>query len=129
MDSALAERVIANLLEQNEAQKAQLSQACGTKLSHEDLYAMLPLRRCDHTDTYAGAPDAPVADPYRWLEEDSEETRDWVKAQQTMTRHVFAQCPGRDRLKARLLEAYNYEKMGCPKKRGERYFWFHNSGL
>ena len=36
MDNALAERVIANLLEQNEAQKAELSQARGAKLSHED---------------------------------------------------------------------------------------------
>jgi len=60
----------------------------------------------------------------------SDETNEWIAAQQALTSAVFATCPGKERLKQRCLDAYNYEKWYTPAKRGESLFvWSHNTGL
>jgi prolyl oligopeptidase len=35
----------------------------------------------------------------------------------------------RDKIKSQLQEMYDYEKFSCPFKRGDRYFYYRNSGL
>ncbi len=77
-------------------------------------------------DTYHGTK---VPDPYRWLEEaDAPETVKWVEGQNALTRG-FVDGPVRDGLKKRLTELFNYPRTGIPTKRGDRYFFTHNTGL
>jgi hypothetical protein len=71
-----------------------------------------------------------VADPYRWLEEpQSERTTEWIAAQNKLTAEVLEECPGREKLKGRLTEMYNYPKTSSPFRRGENLYYFHNDGL
>ena len=84
-------------------------------------------RRGDQVDDYHGTR---VTDPYRWLEDpDSEETRAWVAAENKLTSAYLANIPARDRLRARLTELWNYEKVGVPVQRGGRYLFAKNNGL
>lgn len=81
----------------------------------------------DQVDEYHGEK---VKDPYRWLESlDSEETRQWVEAQNKVTFGYLEKIPGRDKIKARLTELWNYEKYSPPQREGSRYFYSYNSGL
>ncbi|HVF83426.1 MAG TPA: prolyl oligopeptidase family serine peptidase [Sphingomicrobium sp.] len=73
-----------------------------------------------------------VADPYRWLETDvrqAPEVRGWVEAQNRVTDAYLDTLPGRDALKSRMTELYNYERVGTPAKKGGRYFYQRNTGL
>jgi prolyl oligopeptidase len=81
----------------------------------------------DTVDTYFGIA---VADPYRWLEDDrSEETGQWVEAQNAVTNQFLEQIPYREQLKERLTEIWNYPKSGAPFKRGNKYYVYRNNGL
>src|SRR4051812_22785490 len=83
-------------------------------------------RRSDVAGTYHGVH---VADPYRWLEDaDAPETQAWVAAQNELTRS-FLDGPVRDALVHQLTALYNYPRTGVPFKRGNRYFFAHNTGL
>jgi prolyl oligopeptidase len=71
-----------------------------------------------------------VQDPYRWLEDDrSEETGAWVEAQNEVTRAHLEAIPLRTELRERYEEIMNYEKVGVPRKIGNRYFIARNDGL
>jgi prolyl oligopeptidase len=84
-------------------------------------------RKDDVVETYFGTE---VADPYRWLEDDnSEETEAWVKAQNAVTEEYFANIEFQAKIKTRLDELTNYERMIFNAKRGDSYFYFKNSGL
>ena len=86
-----------------------------------------PARKSDQVDDYHGVK---VADPYRWLEDlDSEETRNWVEAENKLSFGYLAAIPARNALKERLTKLWNYEKYGIPFKEGNRYFYTRNSGL
>ena len=79
------------------------------------------------SDSYFGTI---VADPYRWLEDDSSEaTQEWVKAQNCVTEGYLAQIPFRSAIKERLTQVWDYPKYGTPFKEGDYYFFFKNSGL
>ena len=78
-------------------------------------------------DDYAGTK---VADPFRWLEDDnSDETKAWVTAQNEVTQDYLAQIPFRDRLRDRYEELFNYPKLSSPRKAGDYYFFYKNDGL
>ncbi|WP_067461114.1 prolyl oligopeptidase family serine peptidase [Actinomadura macra] len=65
-----------------------------------------------------------VADPYRWLEDpDSDETKEWLAAQDELFRKVAAALPGRERLRRRLGELLGAGSVGSPVWRGERRFF------
>jgi prolyl oligopeptidase len=86
-----------------------------------------PARKSDQVDDYHGVK---VADPYRWLEDlDSEETRNWVEAENKLSFAYLESIPARSALKERLTKLWNYEKYGIPFKEGSRYFYTRNSGL
>lgn len=71
-----------------------------------------------------------VEDPYRWLEDDnSEETKDWVKTQNELTFKYLNELPYRDTIKNRLTQLWDYPKSGAPFFRGGRWFMFKNNGL
>lgn len=78
-------------------------------------------------DTYFGTV---VKDPYRWLEDDrSEETAEWVKAQNEVTFDYLDQIPYRSELKEKLTHLWDYPKLGAPFIRGEHTYFSKNDGL
>ncbi|MEN8444160.1 MAG: prolyl oligopeptidase family serine peptidase [Cyanobacteria bacterium J06555_13] len=84
-------------------------------------------RTTNTTDTYHGVS---VPDPYRWLEDpNTDETAQWVVAQNKVTFGYLNALPGRDQLNARLTELWNYERYGTPFKQADRYFYYKNDGL
>ncbi|MCB9760295.1 MAG: S9 family peptidase [Alphaproteobacteria bacterium] len=71
-----------------------------------------------------------VADPYRWLEDsDAPETRAWIDAQNALTEAWLSDAPERERIRARLTEAWDFPRSGVPFERGGRYFRSYNDGL
>ncbi|KAK9846596.1 hypothetical protein WJX81_007362 [Elliptochloris bilobata] len=71
-----------------------------------------------------------IADPYRWLEDpDSDETRAFVDAQNSLTERVFKECDTRERFEKLMTELYDYPHYGAPFRRGSRYYFFLNTGL
>ena len=86
-------------------------------------------KRVDLVENQFGTP---VADPYRWLENDvrnDSEVASWVAAQNNVTNSFLQTLPGRQALEKRMTELYDYERFGTPQKKGGRYFYAHNSGL
>lgn len=84
-------------------------------------------KKTDIKDDYHGIS---VDDPYRWLEDDnSEETKAWVTAQNKVTQDYLASIPYRDKVKKRLEELWNYPKYGSPSKKGDYYYFSKNDGL
>ena len=83
--------------------------------------------RDDVVDVYFGTE---VADPYRWLENDtSAETNAWVEAERALTDEYLSHIPLRAKLKERLTQIADYEKYGVPSKRFGKYFYSKNDGL
>ncbi|MGB0879140.1 MAG: prolyl oligopeptidase family serine peptidase [Polaribacter sp.] len=71
-----------------------------------------------------------VTDNYRWLEDDrSEETENWVKAENEVTFDYLSKIPYREQLKSRLSELWNYEKVGTPFIEGDYTYFYKNDGL
>jgi prolyl oligopeptidase len=84
-------------------------------------------RRDEAVDDYFGTK---VADPYRWLEDDnSEEVKAWVEAQNKVTFAYLEGIPERDAIRRRLTSLWNYEKFMWPFEQGGRYFYLRNTGL
>ena len=78
-------------------------------------------------DTYHGTE---VNDVYRWLEDDlSEETGEWVKAQNEVTYGYLEQIPFRSEILKRLEKVWNYEKFSAPFKEGDYTYFYKNDGL
>lgn len=94
---------------------------CGQKIEY-------PITKTgDVVDDYHGTQ---VADPYRWLEDDNaEDTKAWVTAQNEVTFNYLNRIPQRDKIKTRLTELWNYEKFDAPENKGGRYFFKKNDGL
>ncbi len=71
-----------------------------------------------------------VADPYRWLENDTaSNTEAWVKSQNAVTQEYLAKIPYRKDIKKRYEELFNYTKLSSPRKIGQYYFFYKNDGL
>ena len=71
-----------------------------------------------------------VADPYRWLENDtSQQTAAWVEAENKVTNSYLSKIPFRQKLLKRLTELSNYEKIGAPRKRHGKWYFYKNNGL
>jgi prolyl oligopeptidase len=71
-----------------------------------------------------------VEDPYRWLEDDhSSETKAWVESENKTTNQYLSQITYREKVKQRLTELWNYEKMSTIFKKGKLFFSFRNNGL
>ena len=84
-------------------------------------------KKGDVKDDYNGIK---VADPYRWLEDDnSDATKEWVKAQNKVTFDYLATIPQRDKVKKRLEELWNYPRYSSPFKKAQYYYYFKNDGL
>lgn len=74
--------------------------------------------------------DTLVADPYRWLEDDtSDETGEWVVAQNKVTQNYLSVIPYREKIRDRIKKLWDYEKVGAPFKEGEYTYFYRNEGL
>ncbi|TAL59321.1 MAG: S9 family peptidase, partial [Bacteroidetes bacterium] len=104
--------------------------ACGSAEQKQANIEHLPYpqtKKVDTIDDYFGTK---IADPYRWLEDDnSEETKQWVEAENKVTFDYLGKIPFRQQVKDRLTEVWNYEKFGAPFKKGKYYFFYKNDGL
>jgi len=78
-----------------------------------------------------------VADPYRWMEQDSPALASWVAAENAVSEPYLNAIPARESLKRRLTELWNYEQYGygwldeksrMPVRKGGRYFYVEKSG-
>ncbi len=93
----------------------------------EQPLAYPPSHKVDQVDDYHGTQ---VEDSYRWLEDpDADETKAWVADQNRVTFNYLNDIPGREQIKQRLTQLWDYEKYGIPFKEGNRYFYFKNDGL
>ena len=71
-----------------------------------------------------------IEDPYRWLEDDlSEETANWVKAQNKVTFDYLSKIDSRDMIQQKLEAIWNYEKVGAPFHEGGRKYYYKNDGV
>ena len=84
-------------------------------------------RRDDVVDSYFGTE---VPDPYRWLEDDrSEETAQWVAAQNAVTRAYLDAIPYRGTIAATVEKLLDYERESAPFFEGEYQYFYANDGL
>lgn len=84
-------------------------------------------KKVAQTDDYFGTK---VDDPYRWLEDDnSAETKAWVDEENKVTFGYMATVPAREKVKNRLTQLWNFEKLSVPYKKAGMYFSFYNNGL
>ncbi len=98
-----------------------------TKTNGDEPLKYPETKKCDTIDNYFGTA---VSDPYRWLEDDfSDETANWVKAQNEVTNNYLSKIPYRENMKNRLKDIMNYPKESAPSKKGDRYFFYRNDGL
>jgi prolyl oligopeptidase len=97
----------------------------GNEISSQIVYPVS--KKTDVIDNYHGTF---VPDPYRWLEDDnSEETKAWVTAQNKVTFDYLNKIPFREKVKERLSEMWNYARIGSPSKEGSWYYFSKNDGL
>ena len=85
-----------------------------------------PLLESNAPMTYPPAPQGPVvddyfgvkvADPYRWLEDlDSQPTRDWVAAQNALSRPRLDALPERAAIRERLSQLWSVERYSLPRR-------------
>ncbi|EPS68647.1 hypothetical protein M569_06121, partial [Genlisea aurea] len=88
-----------------------------------------PVARRDESvvDDYHGVE---VSDPYRWLEDpDSKETNEFVEQQMNLTESILKVCETREKIREKLTELYDFPKYTAPFRAGDKYFYFHNTGL
>jgi len=83
--------------------------------------------KTDVIDNYFGTL---VKDPYRWLENDtSRDVSEWIKQQNGVTLKFLSEIPFRDKLKKRLSELYNFERMVNIYQAGEYLIYSKYDGL
>jgi prolyl oligopeptidase len=86
-----------------------------------------PTRTVDVVDDYHGRK---VADPYRWLEDlESADTAAWVAAQNKVTFGYLDSLPGREQIRRRLTELWDYRRTGLPVLEAGQIWFQQNSGL
>lgn len=96
-------------------------------INNQENYNYPTAEKVDSVDTYFGHK---IPDPYRWLEDDnSEQTAQWVAAENKITNEYLSKIPFREDLEERLSEIWNYPKYGVPFKKGDNYFFFKNDGI
>ena len=83
--------------------------------------------KTNQIDEYHGTK---VADPYRWLEDDtSAATKAWVLAENKVTSEYLSKIPYREKLKKRIRELYDYPKYRDPFLKAGYLYYYKNNGL
>ncbi|XP_044475446.1 prolyl endopeptidase-like [Mangifera indica] len=105
------------------------TQTMGSLAVIDDEPLQYPVARRDDSvvDDYHGMQ---IADPYRWLEDpDAEEVKVFVQNQMKLTESVLEKCEVREKLREKTTELLDHPRFNAPFKRGNKYFYMHNSGL
>ena len=113
---------------------AILVAACGVKKptatnnERNQVKIQYPLtKKGDVVHTYFGQQ---VADPYHWLEDDrSQETAEWVIAQNNATFTYLDKIPYRQQIVNRLTQLWNFERVTAPVRHGQFDYYLKNDGL
>ncbi|KAL5706285.1 prolyl oligopeptidase [Ranunculus cassubicifolius] len=95
----------------------------------DDSRLQYPVVRRDESvvDDYHGVQ---ISDPYRWLEDpDADEVKDFVEKQVNLTDSVLKTCDYRQNLHKQITKLFDHPRYDTPFKRGDKYFYFHNTGL
>lgn len=73
-------------------------------------------RRADHVDVYKSEKhgEVRVVDPYQWLEKNTEETEQWVNAQEQFTRDFLDKNPDRQILEDEIRKNTDYARVMSP---------------
>lgn len=66
---------------------------------------------------------------FRLENPDSEETKEFVGKQSELTDSVLKSCEARDKLREKLTQLFDFPKYEVPFRAGDKYFYFHNTGL
>lgn len=71
-----------------------------------------------------------VEDPYRWMEDDtSSSIKEWIAKQNNLTFSYLEKIPQRKKIRNRLEDLWNYEKIGTPFNEGDYTYFYKNDGL
>src|SRR5258708_728559 len=70
-----------------------------------------------------------IADPYRWLENDSARVEHWVREQNAYTNKTLENAIGRSKIKKELLKYLKLDWVGVPVPRKGYYFWQERKAL
>ncbi len=105
----------------------QIIVSANNEMEKEGMIDYPQARKGDVVDDYHGTK---VPDPYRWMEDpEAQETSQWVKAQNKITRNYIDNIPMREDIEERLTDIWDYPKYSIPSRHGDRYFFFKNDGL
>ncbi|MDZ4667555.1 MAG: prolyl oligopeptidase family serine peptidase [bacterium] len=103
--------------------------ACSQKMTDKKL-SLLPVpvaHKDTTTENYFGTS---IADPYRWLENDTApDVLKWVIDQNKATSHYLEQIDLRTDIRKRLTEIWNFAKYSAPFKEGDYFYFYKNDGL
>ncbi len=85
-------------------------------------------KKVDQVDDFHGTK---VYDPYRWMEDTgSEDTQKWINDQVAFTQAYLDKIPERAKIRERLTEIWNYERVSAPSKITEGFYLYsRNDGL
>ncbi len=84
-------------------------------------------KKTEQVDEYHGVK---ISDPYRWLEdENSNETKAWVEAQNKVTFAHLETIPFRSGVRKRLEELWNFERQSIPEMTGNKLIYTRNTGM
>lgn len=86
-----------------------------------------PTKTVNQIDTYHGVK---VADPYRWLENDSAaEVKAWVQTQNKVTNDYLTKIPFREEIRRRIKDVIQYSLYSIPEKTSDYFFFSKGDGI
>ena len=60
---------------------------------------------------------------------DAEEVKEFVEEQVKLTESVLDKCETRGKLREKITKLFDHPRYDAPFRRGDKYFYFHNTGL
>lgn len=66
---------------------------------------------------------------FRLEDPDSAETKEFVEKQMKFTDSLLKTCGTREKLRETLKKWFDFPKYDAPFRAGDKYFYFHNTGL
>lgn len=66
---------------------------------------------------------------FRLEDPDSAETKDFVEQQMKLTESVLKPCEAKEKIREKLTKLFDFPKYTAPFREGNKYFYFHNTGL
>ncbi|HBX38172.1 MAG TPA: hypothetical protein DEG76_13165 [Pseudohongiella sp.] len=71
----------------------------------------------------------PTADPFRWLETDTGQSRTWRQAQQARTVEMLSGLSSREQWQRLMAQSWDYARIQAVAVAGQRYFYYFNPGM